>query len=460
LIAFRDYIEEHGGIHLEKEKFDSIRISVHSRATFHGFSNYSEYYNFLTKNEEEFRELISLIAINETYFFRYPEQFAVLREFILPEIAAKNRSRKENSIRIWSAGCSTGEEPFSIAISVVESLHDWKDWDVHILGTDVSNKALSIAMKGRYGKNSFRITSEEIREKYFRKVSFDFWEVKQFLKDLVMFSYHNLIKEPYPLIFMEMWDIIFCRNVTIYFRPESTKRVIENMFKSLKPGGYLFMGHTETLYHINPGFELVRYGDVFVFKKPDEVRKSEAENRFYEQAARFMPGKSRGSERRPLAAETDSSVDLASEILKSIDKNIDEAAEKLDILKSLIYTNLDEGKLEQAQADLEKALKENPFDSELHYLYGILMKKIDKNDCAENAFKKAVYLDHTNYLALMELANIKLEEGDKKEALKYYLRAKKSLNHIKQVDDRLNEDVDLLLRICEMMISDLKDEEE
>lgn len=372
----------------------------------------------------------------------------------------KNRSLKEKSIRIWSAGCSTGEEPFSIAITVIESLPDWRDWDIRILGTDVSSKALSVAMKGKYGRNSFRITSEEIKEKYFRKVSFDSWEVKPFLKELVMFSYHNLIKEPYPLIFMEMWDIIFCRNVTIYFRPESTKRVIENMFKSLKPGGYLFMGHTETLYHMNPGFELVRFGDVFVFKKPEETRRTSSRKIFSGQKIRSTAGLNSNFEEKLQAVETESSKDLAKEVLKSIEKRDEEPKNQLNYLKSLIYAELEEGKLEQAKEDLSLALRSNPFDSELHYLNGILMKKLGKKEDAAEAFKKAIYLNHNNYLALMELANIKLEEGERKEALKYYLRARKSLNQFKQTDDRLNEDVDLLISICEMMISDLKDEEE
>lgn len=464
LLVFKNYLEEHGGLHIEKDKFDSIRISVHSRATFHGFKTYSDYFDFLKTNEDEFRELISLIVVNETYFFRYPEQFSVLKEFVIPEVVSRNEKQGSRSLKVWSAGCSTGEEPFSIAISIIEAIPDWKNWEIHILGTDVSSKALAAAMKGRYGKNSFRITNEETKEKYFRKVSFDTWEIKPFIRELVTFSYHNLVKEPYPLIFMEMWDIIFCRNVTIYFKPESTRRVIENMYKSLKPGGYLFMGHTETLYNINPGFELIRFGDVFIYRKPEKNAAKKAEKPLKEVKEESVNTEITAEQTSSSEEKHISSVELADTLIKAAQTaENDETSSNLDqleFLKSSIYTLIDEGNFKKAEEYIKKGIDLNPFDSQIHYLYGVLLRKLGLREEAEIQFKRATYLDPSNSYALMELASIKFEENNRKEALKLYLRAKNSLNHLKNNDDRFNEDLDLLLSICEMMIAELKGREE
>lgn len=472
LLKFRDYIEAHSGINIEESKYDALRISLHSRATRHHFHSYEEYFDFLKSNEEEFKQLVSLLAVNETYFFRYPEQFKILREYVLPEIIKQHRSRSFKSLKIWSAGCSSGEEAYSIAICVIETLPDLENWDIHILGTDVSLSALEKAMRGRYEKNSFRILDEETKKKYFHYVGSGTWEIKPEIKKLVNFTYHNLIKEPYPLAFMELWDIIFCRNVTIYFRPESTKRVVANLYKSLNPGGFLFTGHTETLYHINPGFEVIRFGDAFIFRKPDEdarkiSKKTMPAHKLSKKTSKVDLRKKAGSKHLSGATSgkaeqenieetklTDSS-NLVKKLVSTLSLKGESKQELLDTLKKLIYECLNEDKLKEAESYIDKYLELEKLDPEIYYLCGLLRRKQNKLDAAAECFKKAIYLDSNHHLSLIELANIFLGKEDYASARKYYRQALKSLNLHLKTDDSRSEDNELLAKICEMMLEDI-----
>lgn len=450
LMLFRDYIEEHGGIRIEPEKFDSLRISIHARATRCGYRTYEDYYDYLLRSEDEFKQLISLVAINETYFFRYPEQFRILREYVVPQIEKFNKHKKQKFMRVWSAGCSTGEEPYSIAISLYESLPDIDKWNIYILGTDVSVKALEKAKKGLYKRGSFRITDDFFLKKYFRKVSSDTWEVIPEIRNMVHFAYHNLIKEPYPLAFFELWDIIFCRNVTIYFKPDSTKRVVENLFRSLRPGGFLFTGHTETLYHINPGFEVIKFGDAFIFRKPEETDKKVT----FTAKKGFAEAK---KEKKDTKKRAEDSLQLVENLLEIVQKKIEvEPEERKEIYREVIYKLLDEGNIRDAILKIEEAVKSFPLEAEFHYLKGIAHKKKEDLKEAEHCFRKAAFLDPSFVYAIIELASILAMEGKIEEAIKQYKKALKSLNLLQYDDDIKKEEQELLIRICEMMIKDLE----
>jgi len=472
LLKFRDYIEHHSGISIEESKFDALRISLHSRATRHYFQSYEHYFEFLKAHEEEFKQLISLLAVNETYFFRYPEQFKILKEYVIPEIVKKHRKRLFKSLKIWSAGCSSGEEAYSIAICVLETLPDLESWDIHILGTDVSLSALEKATKGRYGKNSFRILDEETKNKYFNYLGDGTWEIKPEVKKLVNFTYHNLIKEPYPLAFMELWDIIFCRNVTIYFRAESTKRVVANLYKSLKPGGFLFTGHTETLYHINPGFEVIRFGDAFIFRKPADENQKRTEKSSPVQITGKETVKDDSFKRaeganlstgaadyvkRKMVKETKSheSHDLVKKLASVFSINEKSKTELLNTYKKLVFELLNEEKLEEAESYIKKYLKLEKLDPEIHYLYGLLKRKQNEIEAALDCFKKAIYLDSNHYLSLIEIANIFFGREDYASARKYYQQALNSLNLHSKIVDSKNEEHELLAKICEMMLEDI-----
>ena len=263
---FRDWIHHHSGIYLEESKVDSLRISLVTRATRLGFLEYDEYFDVLSRDEDEFKELMNLVTINETSFFRFPAQFDALRDRVIPEIL-ENKPKVSRSFRVWSAGCSTGEEPYSIAMTLLDSALEARGMRSEVLGTDVSTQALDRAKAAVYPAKALASLPQNTVQRWFEPVKGGH-RPRARARDIVAFSYHNLIKEPYPLVFAANWDIIFCRNVTIYFRPESTRRVVNNFYESLNPGGYLFIGHSETLTSISDRFEPVEIGGVFLYRKP------------------------------------------------------------------------------------------------------------------------------------------------------------------------------------------------
>ncbi len=238
-----------------------------TRATRLGYQSLSEYYKSLERDDQEFRELINLVTINETSFFRFPAQFDVLRNSIIPEIMAA-KAGDNRGVRIWSAGCSTGEEPYSIAMTLIDSGIEMAGYKPQVLGTDVSTKALARAQGRRVRQAAMMNVPEDVVSRHFERTASGDYRVNDRVRSYVDFGYQNLIKEPYPLSLMGNWDIIFCRNVTIYFRLESTRRVVSNFFNSLNEGGYLFVGHSETLTSVNDTFEAVEVGGVFLYRKP------------------------------------------------------------------------------------------------------------------------------------------------------------------------------------------------
>lgn len=183
-------------------------------------------------------------AQSETYFFRDHGQFALLRNKILPELIEKNKSSR--SLRIWSAGCSSGEEPHSVAILLDELLPERKDWDILILGTDNDAGAIKKAERGKYTRWSFRMVSAEIIDRYFKKRG-DEWALDSRIREMVRFAVSDLVKDdfPDPSSGLSAMDLIICRNVFIYFEPTEIENVTEKFVETLKNGGFLMTGHGE-----------------------------------------------------------------------------------------------------------------------------------------------------------------------------------------------------------------------
>ncbi len=265
---FQELIYQRYGIFIDQGHRDTLRMGLLARTTAINLNSYNQYYHYLRfhpDREVEFRQLISLITITETSFFRNREQFDVLTGHVLSELSA-GRQGRPRLLRVWSAGCSSGAEPYSLAISILESPLLSEGWQVQILGTDVSQKALQEARAGWYTERTMRFCTSAERTKYFRKVG-DGYEILPRVKSMVDFQYFNLVEEPFPLARMGGWDIIFCRNVTIYFKPESTRRVIHNFYESLEAGGYLFIGYSESLQQITRELVPIEIGGTYIYQK-------------------------------------------------------------------------------------------------------------------------------------------------------------------------------------------------
>jgi chemotaxis protein methyltransferase CheR len=263
----RDFIHGYCGIYFDDGSKYLLERRLSRRLEQHRLKSFEEYYHFLRydrKREEELTVLIDNLTTNETYFFRENAQLRAFAEEILPELRQTGADRK--SLRIWSAGCSTGEEPYTIAMLLLESGDWWRDWQVDILGSDINQRVLHTARKGVYKKNAHRATSPEMLAKYFIEENGDYRIIDK-VRELVSFSSVNLL-DPFKTSLITNMDIIFCRNVIIYFDKEAKKKVIDSFTQKLREGGYLLLGHSESLINLSNAFELRTLKNDMVYQKP------------------------------------------------------------------------------------------------------------------------------------------------------------------------------------------------
>src|SRR4030042_721139 len=266
---FQELLIETSGLLFEESRGQSLHLALWQRLQHRGYDSYLEYYNLLKYHPEgrlEIRELLDLITIGETYFFRNKAQFDVLIRFVLPEIMQRKVCSRDKCIRIWSAGCSGGDEAYSIAIAMMEVVPSYEEWSISILGTDINRNALACAKEAIYGQRNIGHLPEEYLGKYFTARG-STYILKANVREWVQFEYHNLAKDPFIHERMQNIDVLFCRNVTIYFDGQTTQRVIENFYNCLAQDGYLFLGHTETLWQITNKFERVEFPQTFIYKK-------------------------------------------------------------------------------------------------------------------------------------------------------------------------------------------------
>lgn len=267
----RDFIHGYCGIYFDDGSKFLLERRLMRRLEQRQLRSFEEYYHFLRydrKREEELAVLVDNLTTNETYFFRESPQLRAFSEEILPELREVLADRKV--IRIWSAGCSTGEEPYTIAILLLESGDWWRDWQVEILGSDINQRVLHTARKGVYKKSAHRVTSPEMLAKYFIEEEKGNYRIADRVRELVSFSYLNLL-DPYKTSLISNMDIIFCRNVIIYFDKEAKKKVIESFYEKLRKGGYLLLGHSESLINISNAFALRTLKNDMVYQKQHRI---------------------------------------------------------------------------------------------------------------------------------------------------------------------------------------------
>jgi len=259
-------IRDHCGIFFDDGSKFLLERRLSRRLKLHHLKDFRAYYRLLLydkQKEEELTAVIELLTVNETFFFRERNQLKAFSDEILPEIRETKREKKR--LRIWSAGCSTGEEPYTIAMLILE-YGRLQGWDIDILGSDINQRVLAAARRGVYRKNSFRTAEPHFSQKYFTEEDGSF-AISEDVKRLVSFSCLNLL-DPFKVRFMGQMDVIFCRNVMIYFDHAARKKVVDNFFQNLVEGGYLLLGHAESLMNVSTSFALKHLKNDMVYQKP------------------------------------------------------------------------------------------------------------------------------------------------------------------------------------------------
>jgi chemotaxis protein methyltransferase CheR len=258
----RDLIHERMGIYFEPERFDALLDKLHARAVAQGCQSYLDYYYRLrydSDNATEWRRVMDAFSVQETYFWREFDQIRVLVDVLVP---GWFRTRL-TPLRIWSAACATGEEPYSIAIALEEA--GWGGHPIEVWGSDASEAALEKARTGVYRERSFRALPPELREKYFRPVPTGY-ELNRDIASRVRFRWANLVAES-DIAELATSPVVFCRNVFIYFSPAAIARVAAALARHMPADGHLFLGASESLVRVTEEFELGEIGTAFVYRR-------------------------------------------------------------------------------------------------------------------------------------------------------------------------------------------------
>ncbi|WDT75258.1 MAG: protein-glutamate O-methyltransferase CheR [Candidatus Manganitrophus sp.] len=262
----RDMIYEISGIYFSDDSKFIMESRLQQSVKRKQFDNFRDYYYFLKydlKRDEELSSLIDIITIHETYFFRENHQLQTFSQEIFPELA--HMEEKTKQLKIWSAGCSTGEEPYTLSMLILESPL-FHDWNVEIYASDISQNVLQSARRGIYQPTSFRSMDPYFQKKYFTKETAGF-KINDRVKKNVTFLHLNL-NDRERWILLPAVNAVFCRNVIIYFDMTVKKRVIEGFYGKLKEGGYLLLGHSESLMNLSTQYALKHFKNDLVYQKP------------------------------------------------------------------------------------------------------------------------------------------------------------------------------------------------
>lgn len=243
-----EYIHSEYGIELKKEKQLLLMGRLHKLLVELGFDSFTDYYDYLIsdKTGEASSVLIDKVSTNHTFFMREPEHFEYFKNTVLPYLKKKKGEQKNHDIRLWCAASSTGEEPYTLAMIMADFFGSEAHlWDKKLLATDISNKVLAVAKKGIYEKDRLQVLPPNWKLRYFQNHDSNQMMVVDEIKKEVIFRRFNLMTPTF--VFKKKFDVVFCRNVMIYFDQATKDRLVEKIYNYTEPGGYLFIGHAESL---------------------------------------------------------------------------------------------------------------------------------------------------------------------------------------------------------------------
>ena len=262
-----DLIYRRAGIFIEQKKFAILGKKLEKLIKEQNYDSFRSFFHDLrfNKNEKLLQALMNIVTVNETYFFRENYQFETLIDYVLPEL---NKNRSENEvIRILCAPSSTGEEPYSIALHLLNEAKLIENRDFEIVGIDIDSNVIEKANKGIFSKRSIQFIPPKLLKDYFKKIDNNNFEIVDFLRDVIDFKVVNIMNK-FELKRLGKFDVIFSRNMLIYFDDKSRKEVAMNFYELLKPKGYVFLGHAESMNRIVSVFRAKKLGDSIVYQKP------------------------------------------------------------------------------------------------------------------------------------------------------------------------------------------------
>ncbi|MEY3870453.1 MAG: hypothetical protein RLZZ338_4347 [Cyanobacteriota bacterium] len=483
LEKFIHLISQYTGLQIRPQdrKFFSQKLGVRMKSL--KISYPEKYYELLDypspESQKEWRELILHLTVTESYFWRDKGQLEILHNIILPELIETKKIACQTlgipkSLRLWSAGCSTGEEPYSLAMLVKELLPDWQEWNLLILGTDINEEVMEKARRGIYSDWSFRQVDSHIKNQHFIQKNNE-WYINDDLRNMVKFRRNNLIQDEFPNFTDEIYnmDLIICRNVFVYFDTISIAKVLKKFYHTLRVGGYLITGHAELhgqhieyfqtkifpesvvyqrrecdfceISHVRKSLSTLDEMDLFAPRLLDSPLDSiKAENNLFaiphsknsnsgndftsEPKINHPTMMTYSSDKIPQKKEVilwEEAQDLFenkayNEVLKKLEDLLKLFPHHFEAyyLKAQVYANL--GEYNQANECCQQAIKLNPLSEMPYYLLAHIAEEKGELEEAKNLLKRIIYLDPTALSAYFKLGDIYEREEDIKRSQKMY----------------------------------------
>ncbi len=435
---FQSWIAQKTGIFISHDRQDSLQEKIQIRMQALKLESEEQYFLKLQHNQAEFDHFTEMLTIGETFFFRNEPQFEAIQQYVLPELIEKNKNSKE--IKIWCAGCATGEEPYTLAI-LLKEIGLEKDFKISILATDINRYFLERAKKGIYSPRSVEHVPPALLEKYF-KAQHKMFALSPEIKDSVEFVRHNLVSEPFTHPGMIECDVIFCRNVTIYFNLATTKRIIQQYADALKEKGFLFIGHAETLWNISEAFHPIEFPRTFIYQKGPITEKKP--HQFFPYHLPNLEIKSPSLEHYSLENATTalSSITLPSAASSTTPNTSSEPSptKKLnteDILKKAVEM-ADQGKWDESIEILQQILQQDNLNTSAYFLLSIVLIKKGDYPAAIAGLRKLLYADSHLAMGYFQLGNLYRLTMQPRLAKKEYKNCLKLLEKIPE-----NESIEL-----------------
>lgn len=381
--GLKQHVIENTGLSYYADKDQDLAGRIARRLEARGVQDCTSYRRIL--DEQEMDALIGELTIGETYFYRQPEHFEALRRIVFPDLIERNRSSRR--LRIWSAGCATGAEPYSVALLLRLELADMiLGWDITILGTDINREFLARASEARFDNWAFRAGPKDLKTRCFQPEG-KRWVLRPENKAWVSFQRHNLVKDPCPWQF----DLILCRNVMIYFSPEVFGATVERLYDCLTEGGWLLVGHAELNAEAFKAFRTVSLSGVTLYQKSEPLP-----------AAAVEPLPAASAPVRPPAAKP-----------RKIRLRLkDRAGVTMEEVRSLA----DRGQWQHAASRCRRLIERDSLNGAAYFILGLILEHTGSAEEAELALRRAIYLDRSFVLPHYHLGLLLQRNRDLKQA--------------------------------------------
>jgi chemotaxis protein methyltransferase CheR len=489
LAELSNVLAARAGWHFPPERWPELERRIHAVARDFDFADTSACIRWLTTSSlttQQVEVLADHFTVGETYFFREGQALDVFTERILPSLV-QARQQSTRSLRIWSAACCTGEEPYSLAILLSSHIPNIQDWQVTILGTDINPRFLKKANAGVYSEWSFRTTPPHLKERYFQRTGNGNFTILPEIRRMVRFSQLNLVESTYPSFVNNTndMDVIFCRNVFIYFSPDHIYSAVANFHRALVDGGWLIVSPSETAYLPPSLFVSHSFPGTIIHQKKLALTHLPLSSTAISAPSFFLPSHSPASlgsavssvtlptephHRPPSAAETlavpfisqalpaqsrapvettESTLYREAEMLYK-EGRYDEVCDKLQhalwhphtrsssidpqIVTLLVRAYANQGAWDNAIVSCQKATELDPFNLRLHYLLATLLSEQDRDDDARVAFKRILYLAPDFAIAHFSLANLARRQNRIQEMHRHLRNAHNALRHSRPDD--------------------------